>query len=260
MRYLFPRRGPKGVVGRAYCTFRCWRESLWLILPKGQRGPFVLASPIALWAQQRLTLFAIYCLLLRLPSVSLLPRCSCPFGATPSGIYCVPQRGRTEGERSKDCPGGVLWHILRAFRQKSRCPLGVPQRALNGFQPGGYILRESHCPKGATTTPGGGVYIGQEQRPFGRFDSEGPKGAQRLVQSTLYAAERASLPLRGKSNICPKGPLRGNEQGGPSGLWSIGYIGPKGPKGAQRGPKGGGHILLLPLWGPIDYNKNKNLF
>ncbi len=58
----------------------------------------------------------------------------------------------------------------------------------------------------------------------------GPKGRAHTAPlgAGKVSAYITSLPLRGKSNICPKGPLRGNEQSGP-----------------QRGPEGASLSLLV---------------
>ncbi len=100
---------------------------------------------------------------------------------------------------------GPLWAPLGIYCQRAFA-FSLPRRGKSKarrqicFLPKGDVAHTAPLGAGSQRGPGGARPIRYLYKyPLWLSDKE----AQRLVLRTLYAAERASLPLRGKSNICP---------------------------------------------------------
>ena len=142
------------------------------------------------------------------------------------------------------------------------CPKG-PRGRLFTVTPKALWLSDKEAARRGAERPEGPLQRG----PFGHILR--PEGAQSGPSCYAGRAFRqrclsdSSVARRGKSNICPQGPLRPfgyilspydseGQRCGPSALWSRGSA-LSCPKGARRGPEGtkGGQLKAGPLWAPL---------
>ncbi len=181
------------------------------------------------------------------PFGHLLPISRCPFGARaiyaqrgPKGarvcafLSSLPRRGKSVARESQRdavcpfgakrrgknfiCPSGPLWGTsasLSKRRSLLRSPsVLVPQR-------GKHVVGRNICPKG--TTPSGIYCVAFAPLTSPKGGCEGPLGraiARKVgLCSPLWGLPCLALALAPSriGNICPKGPLRGNESFQPVG-------------------------------------------